>query len=134
MKVGPVLETCLYSTDLEAAERFYHDILGLEVHSRQSGRFVFFRCGKGMFLVFHPERSRLSHWDVPAHGSDGPGHVAFVVAKDQLESWRRRLSSYQVAVEKELVWPGGGRSLYFRDPAGNSVELATPDLWKANSE
>jgi hypothetical protein len=32
-------------------------------------------------------------------------------------------------IEKEFGWPRGGRSIYFRDPAGNSVELVTPGLW-----
>jgi catechol 2,3-dioxygenase-like lactoylglutathione lyase family enzyme len=27
-------------------------------------------------------------------------------------------------------WPRGGRSVYFRDPDGHSVELATPGLWE----
>ena len=34
-----------------------------------------------------------------------------------------------VAIEAEVEWPSGGRSLYFRDPAGNVVELAPPTLW-----
>ena len=28
-----------------------------------------------------------------------------------------------------FTWPGGGRSIYFRDPAGNCVELVTPGVW-----
>jgi hypothetical protein len=34
-----------------------------------------------------------------------------------------------VAIEHEATWPRGGRSFYFRDPAGNSLELATPRIW-----
>jgi len=32
-------------------------------------------------------------------------------------------------VEKEINWEDGGTSIYFRDPAGNSVELAPATLW-----
>jgi predicted enzyme related to lactoylglutathione lyase len=39
-----------------------------------------------------------------------------------------------VAIEKIVDWPGGGRSLYFRDPAGNSLELATPRIWGIGEE
>ena len=62
-----VLESSLYCPDLDAAEYFYRDVLGLEVVTRQAGRHVFLRLG--------------------------------------------------------------GYSLYFRDPAGNSLELATAALW-----
>jgi hypothetical protein len=34
-----------------------------------------------------------------------------------------------VAIESDFAWPGGGRSLYFRDPAGNSLEFAEPAIW-----
>jgi len=34
-----------------------------------------------------------------------------------------------VPIESEVRWPRGGRSLYVRDPAGNSVEIASPALW-----
>ncbi|MDQ3546548.1 MAG: glyoxalase/bleomycin resistance/extradiol dioxygenase family protein, partial [Verrucomicrobiota bacterium] len=44
--------------------------------------------------------------------------------------WRERLQEAGVAIESEVEWPEGGRSLYFRDPAGNSVELAPPTLWR----
>jgi catechol 2,3-dioxygenase-like lactoylglutathione lyase family enzyme len=34
-----------------------------------------------------------------------------------------------VSIEGEMKWPRGGTSLYFRDPDGHLVELATPGLW-----
>jgi hypothetical protein len=40
-----------------------------------------------------------------------------------------RLAERGVALEHEHVWPGGAVSLYFRDPAGNSLEIAAPGLW-----
>lgn len=133
-KVDGVLETCLYAGDLEAAERFYRDVLGLEFYSRRKGRHVFFRCGRGMLLIFDPqatseEPSTVGGAVVPAHGARGPGHAAFRVAEQDLDAWRRRLSEAGVEVESEVAWPSGGFSLYFRDPAGNSLELATPELW-----
>ncbi len=129
MEIERVLETCLYVDDLAAAEDFYSRVLGLEVHSRKEGRHIFFRCGPGMFLVFNAAQSARPGGSVPAHGAHGPGHVAFAVPIEHLAAWQERLRRHEVAVEAELTWPGGGRSLYFRDPAGNSVELATPQLW-----
>jgi catechol 2,3-dioxygenase-like lactoylglutathione lyase family enzyme len=129
-----VLESCLYAADLDAAERFYVGVIGLSLHSREAGRHVFFRCGAGMFLVFNPDRTSVASGSVggvsiPTHGARGAGHVAFAVSEADLDGWRIRLQELAVPVEAEVVWPRGGRSLYVRDPAGNSVELATPGIW-----
>ena len=32
-------------------------------------------------------------------------------------------------IESEVTWPGGGTSIYFRDPAGNCLELAPGRIW-----
>jgi catechol 2,3-dioxygenase-like lactoylglutathione lyase family enzyme len=128
-----VLETCTYATDLDAAERFYVDVLGLQRYSAVAGRHVFFRCESGMFLIFNPARtSEASVVDgatIPAHGTNGAGHVAFAIPDSEIPAWRERLTLAGVAIESEVTWPRGGRSLYLRDPAGNSVELASPGIW-----
>ncbi|HEX2092358.1 MAG TPA: VOC family protein [Longimicrobiaceae bacterium] len=134
MNVRGVLETCLYAADLEAAEAFYTTALGLKVLARAEGRHVFFRCGAGVLLVFNPERTASEQTyvrgsPVPMHGARGAGHVAFAIAEGELDGWRERLAELGVAVESEVEWPQGGRSIYLRDPAGNSVELAPPGIW-----
>ncbi len=122
-----VLETGLYARDLDAAERFYTEVLGLEVLYREAGRHVFFRCGTGTVLVFKPGATQMSE-TVP-HGSTGAGHVAFAVESDRLAAWRDHFTAHDIEIEHEEDWGERGRSLYVRDPAGNSVELATPTLW-----
>jgi catechol 2,3-dioxygenase-like lactoylglutathione lyase family enzyme len=129
-----VLETCLYARDLEAAEQFYAGVLGLQPFSRNPGRHVFFRCGDAVFLVFNPEVTGRppkpdARFQIPPHGARGAGHVAFAVPADDFSDWRQRLETAGIAIESEVEWPGGGHSIYFRDPAGNSIELATPDIW-----
>ncbi|MFO1143760.1 MAG: glyoxalase/bleomycin resistance/extradiol dioxygenase family protein, partial [Amaricoccus sp.] len=47
----------------------------------------------------------------------------------ELDQWRARLERAGVAVEADFRWPNGSRSIYVRDPAGNSVEFAEPALW-----
>jgi len=123
-----VLETSLYARDLAAAEDFYGPLLGLDVLFREEGRHVFFRCGPGTLLLFHPEATRTGT-TLPPHGTDGDGHVAFAVAPERLGAWRRHLHRHEIDVEHEEEWGNGRRSLYVRDPAGNSVELASADLW-----
>lgn len=128
-RVRRVFETSLYGTDLAALESFYRDVLGLEVLSRFGERGTALRCGEGMLLLFDPEAARAGGGaGVPAHGARGPGHVAFAVTLDELAAWRDRLTGAGVDIESEVEWTNG-RSIYFRDPAGNSVELATPGIW-----
>jgi catechol 2,3-dioxygenase-like lactoylglutathione lyase family enzyme len=126
--IDRVLETVLYAEDLDAAQSFYGDVLGLPLDSRKDGLFCFFRVGRGMLLLFDPLAARASR-EVPAHGAMGTGHVCLAVAESELAGWAARLQAHGVAIEHEQVWPRGGRSFYFRDPAGNSVELATPRIW-----
>ncbi|MGH6900716.1 MAG: VOC family protein [Geminicoccaceae bacterium] len=126
--IDRVLETILYVGDLDAAERFYGEVLGLELDSRKDGLFVFFKCGDGMLLLFEPGAASTGR-NVPAHGARGPGHACFAVAEADLDGWKAHLLAAGVAIEQEMAWPRGGRSFYFRDPAGNSLELATPRIW-----
>jgi catechol 2,3-dioxygenase-like lactoylglutathione lyase family enzyme len=129
MQLQNILETCLYVDDLAKAERFYHEVLGLGVESRQEGRHVFFHCGNRMLLLFNPLASRDSTDHFPGHGAFGPGHVAFGIHAADMPAWLEHLKAKNVAIEKVIDWPQGGRSVYFRDPAGNSLEFATPQIW-----
>ena len=131
MKLGQLSEAALYARDLAAAERFYHDVLGLEIISRMENRGTSFRCGATVLLVFDPARTRIPDAGVPTHGAQGEGHIAFVIDDAEIDPWRARLAAAGVAVESEVEWPSGGRSVYFRDPAGNVVELAPPTLWRS---
>lgn len=127
-----VLETALYAGDLDAAEAFYGGLLGLERRQRVEGRHVFFRCGGAMLLVFDPSGTRqaATHGPpVPVHGATGEGHVCFAADGAAIEAWRRHLEAAGVAIDADFRWPNGARSLYVRDPAGNSVEFAEPALW-----
>jgi catechol 2,3-dioxygenase-like lactoylglutathione lyase family enzyme len=124
-----VVETCLYGDDLAAMETFYVNVLGLSVAGKDPARHVFFRVGDaGMLLVFKPQAT-LSPGVLPTHGARGPGHAALGIRAAERDAWRGRLHHFGVAIELEYAWPHGGQSLYFRDPAGNSLELVTPGVW-----
>ena len=129
MAIPPrIFESVLYATDLGAAEQFYSGVLGLEVITR-SDLVVSFRCSDGVLLVFNPELSSAAGRDVPSHGRLGSGHVAFVATESELQQWKERLTSAGIEIEKVVEWEQGGRSIYVRDPAGNSVEFAPLTLW-----
>ena len=133
MKPAGILETVLYAGDLDAAEVFYRDVLGLEPFARVPGRHLFYRCGDQVLLIFNPAATRVAPaagaLPVPPHGALGPGHICFRATAAEIEAWVRRLAAHAVAIEADFEWPRGGRSIYFRDPAGNCLEIAEPRIW-----
>jgi catechol 2,3-dioxygenase-like lactoylglutathione lyase family enzyme len=134
MQPAAILESALYVDDLGAAERFYTDVIGLTLISKVEGRHVFLRCGEGVLLLFNPERTVESpppgaRLPVPPHGTRGQGHLCFRSSEDEIDAWKVRLTQASVAIESEFTWPQGGRSIYIRDPAGNSIEFANPAIW-----
>jgi catechol 2,3-dioxygenase-like lactoylglutathione lyase family enzyme len=133
MTPAGILESVLYAADLDAIERFYTGVLGFSVHSRAGNRHVFFKCGDGMLLVFNPHETvkppASANLPVPPHGATGPGHVCFRAGATEIDAWIAHLTARGVAIEADFVWPSGGRSIYFRDPAGNSLEFAEPRIW-----
>jgi catechol 2,3-dioxygenase-like lactoylglutathione lyase family enzyme len=134
---GPVptriLETALYVEDPEVSGRFYEQALGLKPISA-GDRLVAMDAGGGSVLLLFRRGSTTGGasfpggW-IPPHDGRGGSHFAFAVAEGSLGAWRDRLSGQGVEVESEVRWERGGTSLYFRDPDGHSVELATPGVW-----
>jgi catechol 2,3-dioxygenase-like lactoylglutathione lyase family enzyme len=124
-----LVETGVYVDDLDRGERFYGEVLGLKPIGREPGRHAFFRVGREDVLLLFRAAETLKSDLLPPHGTTGPSHFALGIPAEGLEAWRERLEGYGVAIEKEVDWPNGGRSIYFRDPSGNSVELITPGVW-----
>lgn len=134
MTPSGILESALYVTNLDAAERFYAEVLGLERIAKVDGRHVFFRCGDGVLLLFDAKATIErpapdARLPVPPHGTQGPGHLCFRAVGEEISQWRVHLQARGVEIEADFTWPGGGRSVYFRDPAGNSLEFASPTIW-----
>ena len=129
-----ILESALYVTDLTAAEAFYTDILGLTLLGKVDGRHLFFRCGSGVLLIFNAEATRIppapdARLPVPPHGAVGEGHLCFAATTAEIAGWKAHLEAKRIAIESEFEWPQGGRSIYIRDPSGNSIEFAEPRIW-----
>jgi catechol 2,3-dioxygenase-like lactoylglutathione lyase family enzyme len=131
--IDRILETALYTDDLDRTAAFYRDVLGLRV--LESGpRLVAMDAGQATVLLLFRRGATAAGsatpggW-IPPHHANGPAHLAFAVTEGSLDAWVARLEEHEVAVESQVAWDGGGRSIYFRDPAGHSVELATPGTW-----
>jgi catechol-2,3-dioxygenase len=115
--VDGVCEMTLETSDRSALEAFYRSALGLKVLSREDDR-TWLACGP---------RARLGLW-TPGEkefGDEGGRHVhfAFSVSPGALDSACARLRELRVAVRGPVEHPGGDRSLYCEDPAGNVLEL-----------
>ena len=127
------MEAALYVTNLDAAEAFYGGILGFSQIQRSGNRHIFYRIGASVLLLFNAEETINPPGNpslpVPPHGAYGPGHVCFCQTREDLLAMRDHLISKGVQIEADFDWPNGARSIYFRDPAGNSVEIAEPRLW-----
>jgi catechol 2,3-dioxygenase-like lactoylglutathione lyase family enzyme len=125
-----VYETVLYAEDVRACAAFYADVLGLRLIEPIADLAAAFRLDDGgVLLIFDPERASQPGRLVPSHGARGEGHVALSVGEGELDRWTERLRSRGFEIEREITWPPGGRSIYVRDPAGNSVELVEGEAW-----
>ena len=131
-----ILESALYAPDLDAAEAFYGGVLGLARLMREGDRHLFYKLDHALLLIFNPGATEIPPADgalpVPPHGARGPGHLCFAASAVQITAWRARLEAAGHPIEADFHWPNGARSLYFRDPAGNSLEMAEPRLWFAD--
>ena len=133
MKFRKIIETCIYSSDLEAMKDFYVNKIGLVFISEEKGRHVFMKAGKSMLLIFNPENTRVEvNSRFPVHGATTPPaciHLALEIEKNVYEDFKNILIQNGIAIEKEMVWDNGSGSIYFRDPAGNLVEFITKGNW-----
>jgi catechol 2,3-dioxygenase-like lactoylglutathione lyase family enzyme len=127
-----ILETALYGPDVNALEAFYTRVLGLKTIQKLGPQGWALACGPSVLLLFNPRLTARQQGEVPSHGADGRGHIAFSIDPAEFDAWRRHLIRCAVTVESEVDWPRGGQSIYFRDPAGNSIELTTVATWDGN--
>ncbi len=133
-KTTGVLETCLYVADVGASRAFYERVFGFAAMVVDE-RICAFDAGPGSVLILFrrggtPKAIPAGGGFIPPHDGGGRQHFALAIAEADFEPWKAHLGAQAVTVESEVAWPQGGKSLYFRDPDGLLVELATPGLWR----
>jgi catechol-2,3-dioxygenase len=120
---------------------FYTSILGLEFVFEEQDRSVFLKAGQSMLLIFNPNKTLVSNENsatiqFPTHGtSTSPSIVHFALEIDQenYDNAKQTLNEKNIKIEKEVAWEKGTNSIYFRDPAGNLVEIITPGAWPVDN-
>jgi catechol 2,3-dioxygenase-like lactoylglutathione lyase family enzyme len=129
-----VLETALYVADLDHAATFYNEVLRLPCIYEDYRMRAYDVGGNGVLLLFVQGGSlqpiATPGGTVPPHDGSGPVHIAFSTRAEELEAWQRHLDEHGVKLEGETQWRRGGVSLYFRDPDGHLLEIATPGSWR----
>lgn len=133
LPVTGILETCLYVTDVARSRAFYQRLFGFEALLADD-RISTLAVVPGQVLILFKrgattEPIPVGKGFIPPHDGGGRQHFALSIGADDLGAWKDRLVGEGIAVEGEVDWPPGGQSLYFRDPDGLLVELATPGLW-----
>ncbi len=132
-RLSHALEFSLYVDDLDRAQGFYARVLGLECFLRDDRMAGLGVPGGSVLLLFRRGGSTspasTPTGDIPPHDAAGHQHLCFGMPWGELAAWEASLRAADVAIESRIVWPRGGTSLYFRDPDGHSVEIATPGLW-----
>jgi catechol 2,3-dioxygenase-like lactoylglutathione lyase family enzyme len=133
-KLSGILETALYVSDLERAARFYVDVFGFKTLS-MSDRLIALNVSDRSVLLFFRNGSteeplEITGGVIPPHGPGGKTHFAFSIEKEDFSQWQAHLSAKHVPIESVVNWPGGARSLYFRDPDEHLVELITEGFWQ----
>lgn len=130
-----VLETALYVTDMPRARRFFETVMGLSPFTSDH-RFTAYDAGAGTVLLLFLDGETAETvvlpgemGTIPPHDGAGRVHMAFAIAAPALADWEARLGEHGIEIEGRTHWPRGGESVYFRDPDGHLLELATPGVW-----
>jgi catechol 2,3-dioxygenase-like lactoylglutathione lyase family enzyme len=159
VKFEKIIETCIYTSNLQKLKDFYANCLGLELVSEEKQRSIFLKVGKSMLLIFNPEKTLMTNYDkedcrggggessnrelFPPHGAITPPsivHFALEIDKSEYDNTKKVLIENNIEIEKEIIWnkeeeeKGTTKSLYFRDPSGNLVEIITNNhLWPVDN-
>jgi catechol-2,3-dioxygenase len=133
LKFRKIVETCIYSYELEKMKNFYVNTIGLQLIAEEKGRHIFLKVGKSMLLIFNPKNTIIkSNNEFPIHGVKTPPaivHFALEIEERDYENSKNMLDQNNIEIEKEITWKKGTKSIYFRDPIGNLVEFITRNSW-----
>ncbi len=132
-RIAHILETSLYVDDLERSRTFYQRIFGFQPIFEDNRMCALEVPGGQALLLFkHGMTDQPAPGPtgmIPGHHGRGALHLAFAIPRQELETWAAHLAERDIPEESRVAWPHGAVSIYFRDPDGHSLEVATPGLW-----
>lgn len=117
----------LVSTDLERAQRFYEEKVGLELSVETIENHIVFECGGGTTVLIYgrPSGNNADHTQVRFWSRNIDKDVAELVANGiEFEEYD---SETFKTVNHVVTTKGIGRSAWFKDPDGNTIALFQPE-------
>ncbi len=105
----------------EACDRFYSEGMGMRVDWRPDA--------DNVYLSYGPDNLALHRVAEIDHKKSALDHLGFVTASaDDVHAWYARILELMASHTLEIVMPpklhrDGATSFYFRDPAGNQVQI-----------
>lgn len=114
-----LVELVLEVHDLERAETFYRDLLGLRVE----------RWDPRVAVIEGPTfRLQLRLYGTPGHRGAGPCHFAFGIEPEDIEPLADALKQKGLLARGPVDFGKDGRAVFCFDPDGNEVEFT--DNWQ----
>jgi catechol-2,3-dioxygenase len=118
-------EVSIQVKDLDAMQKFYEEVVGLEV-LRRDENFVFFKIAEGygghsQNLALFEASNTLNPQESTLH------HIALNVALEDFEPEKMRLEGLGLKIHATVHEWLHVRSLYFYDPEGNHLEFVAYD-------
>ena len=108
--------------DLDAATKFYTDVIGFEISLERPGFGTFLTCGEMHhdLAIFQAPEGAAPTGD----GDIGLNHMAIEVADfEELTDYYHKLQQYFETSDLRTVDHGMTKSIYIKDPEGNGIEL-----------
>lgn len=131
--IGRVLETSLYVDDVARSAEFYENLFQFRKLVCDDRFCALNVGGQQVLLLFRKhgtmEPIAIPGGVIPPHDGEGTTHLAFAIPSESEGEWKEHLGAHKIAIESRVEWPLGGFSLYFRDPDGHLLELASPGIW-----
>lgn len=133
MQVSGIVETALSVADPSVSAAFYKRLFGFDTLLETDRLIALSVAGRNVLLLFKKGATEapatLPGGVIPGHGASGRSHLAFSITADNVEPWQKKLAAEGVAAESVVNWPGGTKSVYFRDPDQHLLELLSPGFW-----
>ncbi|KID95188.1 hypothetical protein MAJ_08822, partial [Metarhizium majus ARSEF 297] len=135
-KLGQIVETVLYTSDVAGLAKWYKDIMGIVPFHENPRSAGFSLPNDTILLLFDRNKTKQDKifptGVIPKHGTEtGLGqHMAFACAShDELSQWERHFKNKNVDIIAKMSWELGGKSVYVKDWEGHVIEVMTRGVW-----
>jgi predicted enzyme related to lactoylglutathione lyase len=113
----------VFVSNMNAAVRFYTEVLGLKLTNRFGDHWATVDAGKGLIIGLHPASPKY-----PAPGTKGAMMLGLEI-DEAIEGVVARLSEKGVRIKGSIMREEAGNFVHLEDPDGNEIYL-----WEVHRE